>query len=437
MPLHKSIAKLKTVLKGSFFKSLLMLLSGATVAQIIPTAISPILSRLYNPEHFGVLATFTSVTAVLIAVSTLQFESAILLPKRRGEAKFILGLSLMFPLMLGLLSAILIMVGNEALASALNLESAGWMFYLIPIFVIAGGWYNAMAGWFLREKQFKTLTIRQVGMSLGTAFSKLALGILKFLQVGLILGTLIGQLTSLFVFVYQLFKVERMMSFFPSVKSAKKLIMRYIDFAKYTTWQGFFDTISVAAVLWIFNHYLTIEEVGLYAFTLAIVQKPITLISTQVGKVYFQKVIELRNNRQRIFPFSLKIFIVGIASSLLLFTPIVTFSDEIFSLVFGIEWSKAGAVAANISPFIIFKFASRPLSTIPQLLNKNKQFFYVGIVRTLIPPIMYALLLNKIGFLESVLFVSISLALLISLIVYWLLKLTMEVDKEIMINLNR
>lgn len=425
MPLHKSIAKLKTVLKGSFFKSFLMLLSGATIAQIIPTAISPILSRLYNPEHFGVLATFTSVTAVFIAVSTLQFESAILLPKRRGEAKFILGLSLMFPLMLGLLSAILIMVGNEALASALNLESAGWMFYLIPIFVIAGGWYNAMAGWFLREKQFKTLTIRQVGMSLGTAFSKLALGILKFLQVGLILGTLIGQLTSLFVFVYQLFKVERMMSFFPSVKSAKKLIMRYIDFAKYTTWQGFFDTISVAAVLWIFNHYLTIEEVGLYAFTLAIVQKPITLISTQVGKVYYQRAIESLNLNKSIFMFSVQVFVLGLSFATLIFLPIFFHGEELFRWLFGPVWGRAGELTVSLMPMLIYRFGVRPMTSIPQILNRQKAFFLMSLAQVVLVPLGYYLLFQfyDLSFLTIVLWISILVVVIQGAITIWFFRL--------------
>ena len=39
---------------GEFFKNVITLISGTTVAQIISLAIYPALSRMYTPEDFGV-----------------------------------------------------------------------------------------------------------------------------------------------------------------------------------------------------------------------------------------------------------------------------------------------------------------------------------------------------------------------------------------------
>ena len=52
-------------MKSSFTKNVLTLMTGTAVAQAIPIAISPILTRLYTPSDFGVFALFFSIVAIL------------------------------------------------------------------------------------------------------------------------------------------------------------------------------------------------------------------------------------------------------------------------------------------------------------------------------------------------------------------------------------
>ena len=49
---------------SSFTKNVLTLMTGTTVAQAIPIAISPILTRIYTPSDFGLLALFIAITAI-------------------------------------------------------------------------------------------------------------------------------------------------------------------------------------------------------------------------------------------------------------------------------------------------------------------------------------------------------------------------------------
>ena len=51
--------------KSSFTRNVLTLMSGTTIAQAIPLAISPILTRIYSPEDFGVLALFNTICVIL------------------------------------------------------------------------------------------------------------------------------------------------------------------------------------------------------------------------------------------------------------------------------------------------------------------------------------------------------------------------------------
>ena len=42
--------------KSEFSRNVLTLMTGTTIAQAIPIAISPILTRIYTPEDFGLFA---------------------------------------------------------------------------------------------------------------------------------------------------------------------------------------------------------------------------------------------------------------------------------------------------------------------------------------------------------------------------------------------
>lgn len=47
--------------KGEFTRNVLTLMTGTTIAQAIPVAISPILTRIYTPQDFGIFALFVSI----------------------------------------------------------------------------------------------------------------------------------------------------------------------------------------------------------------------------------------------------------------------------------------------------------------------------------------------------------------------------------------
>ena len=69
-------------------------MTGTTIAQAIPIAISPILTRIYTPEDFGVFALYMAIAAIISVVSTGRYEMAIMLPKRNEDVNAIVKLLL-------------------------------------------------------------------------------------------------------------------------------------------------------------------------------------------------------------------------------------------------------------------------------------------------------------------------------------------------------
>ena len=67
-------------------RNVLKLAGGTAGSQVITVAAAPILTRLYGPESFGVLATYVSILALLNVVSSLRYELAIAVPEDDDEA---------------------------------------------------------------------------------------------------------------------------------------------------------------------------------------------------------------------------------------------------------------------------------------------------------------------------------------------------------------
>ena len=71
-------------------------MTGTSLAQAIPIIISPILTRIYTPEDFGLLALFLSITNIIGSVANGRYELAIMLPKEDEDAINIAALGFVF-----------------------------------------------------------------------------------------------------------------------------------------------------------------------------------------------------------------------------------------------------------------------------------------------------------------------------------------------------
>src|SRR5690554_4992957 len=61
-------------------KRLAALVSGAALGNLIILVATPMLTRIYSPDDFGLLATFASTSGILGAIFCLRYEQAVYVP---------------------------------------------------------------------------------------------------------------------------------------------------------------------------------------------------------------------------------------------------------------------------------------------------------------------------------------------------------------------
>ena len=120
-------------------------MTGTIIAQAIPIAISPILTRIYRPEDFGLYAIFVAIITILGTVVSGRYELAIMLPKKDEDAINIFALGILITVCMTAFITILVVALNDFIVSLLNNQEIRYWLYLVPDSVFFVGCFNLLS----------------------------------------------------------------------------------------------------------------------------------------------------------------------------------------------------------------------------------------------------------------------------------------------------
>ncbi|EKF9123593.1 lipopolysaccharide biosynthesis protein [Vibrio cholerae] len=347
----------------SFSKNVLTLMTGTGIAQAIPIAIIPILTRIFSPEDFGLLALYAACVSILGVVATGRYEIAIMLPKDDEDARLLLQLSMLVALFFSFLISIPISIWNAQIARFLGNEDIAVWLYLIPVSVLFTGIYQALTYWNNRQKKFINTAVSRVNQSLFQGFAQTSLG---FLQVsgGLICGQFVGIVSGS---IYLLKKDRNYKSLIrkSKINSIQKQGIKYHKFPTYGVWGALCDAGAVQMPVILLTKFYSNSVTGMFSLTFRVLNMPTSIISSAIAQVLFQKVVEISQTE----PEKLNLYIIKMFLLLfIIYFPAVPvlfiWGESLFSIIFGNEWSQAGGYAGYLVIAVAVRFAVSPLSAV-------------------------------------------------------------------------
>ena len=205
--------KIKTkILTSEFNRNVLTLMTGTTIAQAIPIAITPILTRIYTPEDFGVFAIFIAITSIFSVIVNWRYDIAIMLPKKDEEAINILALGFIISCIISLILLILVFFLKDFFSKFFeNKELGKWLFF-IPLTVFVIGLWNILNYYNIRKKNYKDLSKAKIIKSIILSISQIGIGIMKSGVIGLISGNILSQLFANTKLILNLIKNKTLIS---------------------------------------------------------------------------------------------------------------------------------------------------------------------------------------------------------------------------------
>lgn len=409
---------------SSFAGNVTKLVSGSIIAQSLGILVSPILTRLFAPEAFGIAALFTSITGIVAVISCLRYEYAIVLPATDEEAANLLCVCLISVLLVTSLSFLIISFTSNMIIIKLNVPQFKPYIWLVPLAVFMFGIFMSLNYWNIRTKHFGMISLGRITNSIASQTTKLTVGFAGYVTGGVLIGSMIlGKVAATFFLASQIWKNDQ--TLFKSQIRLSKIISgfkRYKKFPMIDIWGGLLNTISWQLPALLLSMYFSPIVLGYYSLSSNVIRIPMRLIGGAIAQVFYQKASDTENKKQTAVIVE-NVFrrLVAIGLFPMLFLTLI--GEDLFSIVFGDRWSEAGVYTQILSPWMFFTFISSPLATLFAVFERQGSAL---VIHTLILSTRFISL--YVGYLFGNVYIALGLFSFSGIVVYgglaiWCLKL--------------
>jgi O-antigen/teichoic acid export membrane protein len=363
----------------SYRNNVISLITGSAAAQAIPILISPLLTRLYSPKEFGLMALYLSISAVLSVFAAGRYDLALIEPAQDHEARGLLFAGLWLSILFSIfLSVTFTLTGSYIVQLVGSLDDVFWLNF-VPITVLSMSCLSLFTYWLNRCKNFNAMNTFRILNSVGIASLSVSFAFTKFKPEGLMFGYMMGQILTV-VFIWFAYVKPEMSKTRANALFVMREYFRYPKFLIPSTLAG---TIASESPIVLLTRFFDTTVSGLFSFVNRVTVSPMTIIGNSIGEVYrvraaenFQKYGECR----QIFLNHVRLLVIaGAVPFLMLFF----WGPTLFTFVFGPQWSEAGEMATILSFVVWFQLVSTPLSYTITFNRSQHLDLYLQIFRVL------------------------------------------------------
>lgn len=366
------ITYVKTMFQSRFVRNVLTVATGTAGAQAITMAFSPVITRLYGPEAFGLLGTFMAITAVLTPAAAMTYPGAIVLSRSDEEAKGIVKLSILLAAVLSMIGFLIIMIWGNKFAQFLKIESISSYLWLIPFAILFAGVHQVLEQLLIRSGAFKVTARVAVIQSIGLNFAKSGVGFLyPQASILVIFHTISNGLHALLLW----WSSQRTKNILNTNTNIKYLAYKYRSFPLFRAPEVIVNAVSQGLPILLLAAFFGSESAGFYTLSRSVLSLPALLIGKSVVDVLYPHLSNMANSQHAIYPSLKKITLMIAIFGIIPFSFIFLLGPFLFGVVFGSDWSKAGEYGSILSISLFFNFVINPAVRIAPVIDAQKFVF--------------------------------------------------------------
>jgi O-antigen/teichoic acid export membrane protein len=367
---------------GSFTRNTFVLAGSSTLGQALLVIASPILTRLYTPADFGLLAGYVSVLGLSLAVVSLRYEMAIPLPADEQSAADVLGLGLWIATSITLLAGGCLWVGSRFFA-ARGIFATGYV-WLVPFGLFSGGVYQLLAAWAVRRGHYRSIGQTRLVQTVMQTFLQIAGGVAGLGILGLLVGDVAGRGAGSTSLARRIWREERVWIRGISRSGMVAAAKRYRHFPLYASGSTFLNQAGLQLPALLFAVLYGPAVAGYFLLAQRVAGMPMTLVGLSVSQVYLGRAAELKRESPHLLlsffrSLSKRLLLMGL--SILLPCMVLPY---FFGQIFGHAWVTAGDYIRLLAPMFVAQLAVSPLSQITAVLERQKLQLSLDVVRSAI-----------------------------------------------------
>ncbi len=347
-------------------------MAANSAAQIVPAVAAPLITRMYDPRQFGIMAVVLAAFGILAPIACLRYDIAIVLPKREEEAAQIAALSLAIPTGLAAVLVMLLVVAQHlALHHRIQLAVPS-LLEMLPAGIFLLGFQLTAHAWSLRVHRFRLVALATFFQALVTIVVQLILGRILAPTVSiLVVGSLCGYAVAVLIYAPLLMRtVVPALRTHATAAGIVAALRQYRRFPLITGPYAFLGQFFVRGAFFVIGIWMPPGIVGQYALAQRVAFLPVSTASSALGQVFYSRasrrldepiVSHVVHTILRVSP-----WIIGPFFLLLAF-----FGTHLFGFVFGARWIPAGRFAAILAAASLLKTSTSWLDRIFDIRSRQ------------------------------------------------------------------
>lgn len=360
---------------SSIARSSAALGAGTLVGQLSLVLAAPLLARLYDPNAFGALATYSALLMILAAGATLRYDFAIPIARGSAEAALLFVLSLGIGFVSSAAVLAMVFVAGGALASLLGAANGqAQALWILPVGLFIAATGQSLGGFAVHHRAFSALARTRVYQGVALACCQLGLGVLQAGAIGLVVGDVSGRAIA----AGALYRALRIRTAHTRISLARLRFAarRYWGFARVMTLASVAGALSLQVPFLLLPLLFDLDATGQYFMAYRMLVLPASLLAAAVSQVFFG---EAAHRRER--PEAMRHLAKRSAAVLFMFsvpTYAVAFvaGPQLFVAVLGDEWQEAGEMARIMSPWLLVWSVASPLSTLLLVGRRERESLF-------------------------------------------------------------
>lgn len=353
-----------------FLRSVMMLVGGTAFAQGLMVLILPVLTRLYTPADFDVLAVYVALLGLTLPVASLRYNIAIPIPENDKDGASLLVGALAINTAVGIGLILVILIASDPIVAALSQPRIAPFLWLVPVGVFAGAAYNALQYWASRKKRFGIITQTRMTRAIGGAGTQLGFGVLAPGPLGLMAGHAVYSGLGAVRLTVMALRQDRADFSGLTARHIRNVLTSYRRFPCYSVPESLFNIGGIQIPILIIAATSIGSEAGYLMLAMQVLGAPVTLIGASVAQVYLSEAAQrLRAGTLADFTRNtmFTLFKTG-APPLLLLGVAAPF---VFAPVFGDNWARAGVIVVWMMPSFVLQFVASPVSMVLHVTGRQ------------------------------------------------------------------
>lgn len=343
--------------------SIVTILLGAVLGQGLVVAVSPMLTRLYEPTDFGLLQVVTAIASVLGAGATMGTDRALHVA-RDDTVRTLLLIGVVSTLCIATGAALATWWARDALAERFSAPTFADLWWVVPVTSVAVAFQRLVTAALARGQRHTSIAIRNVCQGVGQTVWNL--GMAWTGALGLAGGLAAGRFAALLgTFRRDALRAERQRS---SVRTTLSVHGRFFWISP---WSSVLNVIGQQApgVLIAATHGSA--TAGLVALTMRVLGSPVGMVADAVAQSVAGALgRQVRADEPVGRPLRRvvgRLMVLGIVAAVV----VMVSGPTVFGAVFGPGWVRSGEYARILVPAFAMQVAVSPVSQVLGMLGRQ------------------------------------------------------------------